>query len=253
MRETAVKRAYTAERRNGRSNAATGRKISNDELLVAISQLQKLVVASADAELAEQETPAPCAPSPVTLAPCAAAAQAIDPEIEKVREQISEMALTIDRTKLEIAAIRHPLADEDPVVTASSQLDAIVEATESATQNILDATEQVEEVIKRMIALYPQNQEMINLSEEAGGHLIGIMEACGFQDITGQRVTKVVKTLSFIEERVGAVIGIWGADAFQDIPVDKPEAEDGGDEKLMNGPQLGGQGISQDDIDALFD
>jgi len=259
MQDTMVTRAYTAERRGGGVGTASRGRVSNADLLKAISQLQGLVIEAAEAEELRLQGAAPTPstqnePEPIEPAPCAPEPVAPDPEIEKVRLQISEMAQTIDRTKSEIAAIKHPLAENDPVITASSQLDAIVQATESATQDILDATEQVEEVIKRMVALYPQNQEMINLSDEAGGHLIKIMEACGFQDITGQRVTKVVNTLSFIEERVGAVIGIWGADSFQNIPIEESEPdEDAPDENLMNGPQLEGQGISQADIDALFD
>lgn len=245
MQDTMVKRAYTAERRRNVAGPAVNGKVSNADLLRAISQLQALVVASADSESS--------GPGLSAIPTLAAVPAVSDPEIAQVREQISEMAQTIDRTKAEIAAIKHPLAENDPVITASSQLDAIVQATEAATQNILDATEQVEEVIKRMVALYPQNEEMINLSDEAGGHLIRIMEACGFQDITGQRVTKVVNTLRFIEERVGAVISIWGADAFTDIPIEEPKPQEGGDNTLMSGPQLEGQGISQADIDALFD
>jgi chemotaxis protein CheZ len=255
MDDTAVKRPYTAEQRNGRVITANGSKVSNAQLLSAIAQLQALVVNAAEAEsgqLVNGFAPEPAAaPVPETDADTVPAVA--DAEVGKVRQQIGEMAQTIQRTKAEIAAIKHPLAENDPVITASSQLDAIVDATESATQDILDATEQVEEVIKRMVALYPENEEMISLSDEAGGHLIKIMEACGFQDITGQRVTKVVGTLSLIEKRVAAIIGIWGADSFHDIPIDEPEPEENDDHALMSGPQLEGHGISQSDIDALFD
>lgn len=244
MGETLVRRTYTAERRGGYGPAANGSKVSNSDLLKAIGQLQALVVAAADSDA----NGAFKAKEPAIEAPAAA-----DPELDKVRTEIGQMAQTIERTKAEIAAIKHPLAQNDPVLTASSQLDAIVQATETATQDILDCTEQVEEVIKRMVAMDPENEELLNLSDEAGGHLIKIMEACGFQDITGQRVTKVGKTLGLIEQRIAAIIAIWGAEAFEAIPVEEPEPEPENDEALMSGPQLEGQGISQDDIDALFD
>lgn len=246
MLATTVRRPYTAERRSTKSDAASNGQVSNADLLEAIDQLQRLV---RSASISGQADPSETAQA----APAAPASGALDAEVVQVRQEITAMSQTIDRTKEEIAAIKHPLADKDPVVSASSQLDAIVDATESATQSILDATEYVEEMIKRMVALYPQNEEMINLSEEAGGQLIKIMEACGFQDITGQRVTKVVNTLRVIEERVGAVINIWGADAFSHIPIEEEKPQEGRDETLLSGPQLGGQGISQADIDALFD
>ena len=37
-----------------------------------------------------------------------------------------------------------------------------------------------------------------------------IYEACSFQDITGQRITKVVTTLKVIEEKVAHIISTFG-------------------------------------------
>ena len=176
-------------------------------------------------------------------------------EVEAVRAQIGQMVATIDRSKREIAGIKHPHSSEDPVEIASSQLDAIVDATENATEDILDATEKIEDIVKRMIAIDPDNSDLLSLGDEVGGHLIRMMEACSFQDITGQRVTKVVKTLKFIEDRVSAIIAIWGASSFENIPIVHPEiaAEAETEQALLNGPQLANEGISQDDIDSLFD
>ncbi len=82
--------------------------------------------------------------------------------------------------------------------------------------------------------------------------IIKIFEACNFQDSTGQRINKVVKTIHFIEEKILAMINIWGAEAFMYLPVaSDPSAS--GDDSLMNGPQLQNQGITQDEINALFD
>ena len=64
-----------------------------------------------------------------------------------------------------------------------------------------------------------------------------------------------MSTLAFVEERVHNMISIWGEDAFSDLPVsDKDDTEEKPeDSELLNGPQLQGEGISQDDIDKLFD
>jgi chemotaxis protein CheZ len=80
-----------------------------------------------------------------------------------------------------------------------------------------------------------------------------VFEACNFQDLTGQRITKVVNTLRFVEERIIKMMEIWGgADKFKDIEVELEHRM--GDQGLLNGPSLGtDQDIaSQDDIDALF-
>ena len=239
MRVSNGQRPYTAESRNGASEHVNGNgdSVTNADLLRVLEEMRDgITVPNTNAPNATMETAQGGA------------------EDEAVRAQIGQMVMTIDKTKREIAAIKHPLSDDDPVVSASTQLDAIVDATEGATEDILDANEKIEDLVKRMVATDPDNGDLVGLGEEIGGHLVRMMEACSFQDITGQRVTKVVKTLSFIEERVAAIIGIWGPAAFESIPIDSSQPdEEKSDEQLLNGPQLENEGISQDDIDALFD
>ena len=62
----------------------------------------------------------------------------------------------------------------------------------------------------------------------------------------------MVNTLQFIEERVHDMISIWGAEAFENLPMPDRAGPEGETEQL-SGPQLQGEGISQDDIDKLFD
>jgi len=77
------------------------------------------------------------------------------------------------------------------------------------------------------------------------------MEACTFQDITGQRVTKIIRSMQFVEERVLAMVDLMGRDSVAkeaaELPVETQEKD-----PLLNGPQLPGNAISQDDIDKLF-
>jgi chemotaxis protein CheZ len=84
--------------------------------------------------------------------------------------------------------------------------------------------------------------------------VINIFEACDFQDLTGQRITKVVSTLKFIETHIVRMMEIrGGVDAFKDI-APEPIALREGDATLLNGPKIDGAAghASQDDIDALF-
>ncbi|MDP6344895.1 MAG: protein phosphatase CheZ, partial [Alphaproteobacteria bacterium] len=80
-----------------------------------------------------------------------------------------------------------------------------------------------------------------------------IFLACSFQDITGQRITKVVNALHCLEQRVGAMIEIWGSESLRHASKktatsdhDDPEAG------LLDGPQLAGRGVDQDEIDRLL-
>ncbi len=88
--------------------------------------------------------------------------------------------------------------------------------------------------------------------EKVGDVIISLFEACNFQDITGQRITKVVNTMKFIEERVNAMIEIWGgSETFREIEGPEP-AVGSGQNTQLSGPQGAAEGTSQEDIDKLF-
>lgn len=171
---------------------------------------------------------------------------------QDVRIEIAQMVRSIARAKSEIASIKHPGAQKDEIETASNELDEIVAATEDATTRILDANEKLQGLLDEVAAMHPDDLDLQTKLDEAGGHVITVLEACNFQDVTGQRITKVVRTLHFIEERILAMISIWGPDAFTELPIQDSVGEDP-DDPPMHGPQATGQGISQDEIDALFD
>src|SRR3712207_6761573 len=82
---------------------------------------------------------------------------------------------------------------------------------------------------------------------------VTLYEACNFQDLTGQRITKIVGVLKFVEERLDKMIGVWGGlDAFKDLVEQEADADD--ERSLLNGPKLDEDPghVSQNDIDALF-
>jgi chemotaxis protein CheZ len=92
------------------------------------------------------------------------------------------------------------------------------------------------------------------IAQDIQDRVIQIFEACNFQDLTGQRITKVMATLKFIEDHVIRMMEIWGGiEAFKDFE-DAAHATHDKEIRLVNGPRLEeDQGhASQDDIDALF-
>ncbi|MHA1600296.1 MAG: protein phosphatase CheZ [Alphaproteobacteria bacterium] len=170
----------------------------------------------------------------------------------EVRLEIAQMVRIITQAKQEIASIKHPMSDDDRMLSAANELDAIVLATETSTNDVLAAAEVIENLVRTISGRFPDDEEVATTTELVADEIIKIFEACSFQDITGQRTTKVIKTIKFIEERILSMIDIWGIDAFAELPVPQKDA-DSGDKALMNGPQLSGMGISQDDINAMFD
>ncbi|QQG36142.1 MAG: protein phosphatase CheZ [Micavibrio aeruginosavorus] len=125
------------------------------------------------------------------------------------------------------------------IPSATDELDAIVEATEKATEGIMEACESIQSLVK---APGP------DLSGKVEEQITRVYEACTFQDITGQRITKIVKTLKKIDERVtGLVSMIEGR--VNAVP-DQEHAS--APATLLNGPALPQNAISQDDIDKLL-
>lgn len=172
-------------------------------------------------------------------------------EMDLLRTEVRALGRCIQQTKAEIAALRPANTADDHIVAVTNELDAVVEATEHATQGILEKAEQIEGVVSNLLS-HVQDNHARNLADQISDHVVGIFEACNFQDITGQRITKVVNTLKFIETRVNAMIEIWGDDSFGHLePSAAPDSIHAEDE-LVSGPSLAGKGISQDDIDKLF-
>jgi len=136
------------------------------------------------------------------------------------------------------------------MIVVTQELDAIVTATEQATNSILESAEKIDQLAEQMQAL-GSDATSHRLAGDIRDTVVAMFEACNFQDITGQRISKVVKTLQFIEDRINSMIAIWGADAFAEMPHGQEEMDE--ESKLLNGPQLANQGVSQADIDKMFD
>lgn len=157
----------------------------------------------------------------------------------------------IQRVKQEIAAINKPADSEHHFDSMSDQLAAIVKATEQATDSIMETVETNDRIIDEIRPLIEGNEAATALLNKMANNSQDIFQACSFQDITGQRVNKITTSLGYVEERVNSIVSIWGEHALDDVEIEEEEKSE--DEKLLNGPQLEGKGLSQSDIDALFD
>jgi len=170
-------------------------------------------------------------------------------EVDVLKRELLGLFDHIQKIRHEIASIRRPGQSEDRFDQMSDELDAIVEHTESATDAIMENVEAISDVVAEVRA-NAQDESVITALAKVDEHAGEIFTACSFQDITGQRITKVVRSLKFVEERVNALINMWGRDVLLSEKVED-EALDA-DQALLNGPQLAGQGVSQDDVDRLL-
>lgn len=172
-------------------------------------------------------------------------------ESERLKGELVSLFNNLNRLRGELSAIKKPGDDDLDFLRTGSQLEEVVAATEEATDTIMGVMEKNEKVIAKLLdgESDPDRRALLNQVVENGYEA---MEACAFQDITGQRVNKVVTFVGHIEKRINSLIDIWGR---EDIENGSDEVTDdrSDDEKLLKGPALVDEGISQDDIDKLFD
>jgi len=144
----------------------------------------------------------------------------------------------IRMTRNEIGALRQGDGDQQLFGNTADELEEIVTETARAANNIMDAAEMIERVAA-------------DLESSAGNALMDavtkIYEASAFQDITGQRITKVVRMLQSLETKLASLTEAFGPS--ENASAVAPQ----GDEALLNGPQLRKSASSQSDIDALFE
>jgi chemotaxis protein CheZ len=161
--------------------------------------------------------------------------------------EIEKMARYILSAKQEIAAIA-PESEEDEhhINTASSELEEVIRHTEQATNTIMDEAEAIQKIADSL-----GQKESAAIQEQLRKHVANMMQACTFQDITGQRIRKVLKLLDYIESRIGNLVKLFGG-ALPEGYVIKPQFGNRPDEELMNGPQLTKDAHSQEDIDRIF-
>ncbi len=175
-------------------------------------------------------------------------------QCEKLKVELDLIHDAINRTKQEIAVLHGKSFSGDEMAKVTGELGAVVGGTEEATQQILEAAEAIDHAASAITKMTSPDQQA-QLSEDIQERVVAIFEACNFQDFTGQRISKVMTTMKFIEHHINVMMDIWGG--VDAIKVHAPAIIDTrvGDARLLNGPKgMDDEGhVSQDDIDALFD
>jgi hypothetical protein len=138
-----------------------------------------------------------------------------------------------------------PDGETVPLSRIAGELLAVTSGTEQATQKILAAAEQIDQLANNLSAALKGKIEQ-GPAQDISDLVIRIFEACNFQDLIGQRISKVMATMKFVEEHVTSVLDeIKGMSA-------RPAREGA---QFLHGPRLDGDSghASQIDIDAIFD
>ncbi|KST57087.1 chemotaxis protein [Methylobacterium sp. GXS13] len=219
--------------------AAPGPDVSNerlDQILNAILDLRRITQMSADE----------------TIETCRRELH----DALAMRSELDLMKEAITRTKSELATLHRSENSGKGMRRAADELDAVVESTERATTQLLNAVEEIETNAGMLYTanLPPGMKQHVDIIQE---RVISAYEACNFQDLTGQRINKIVGVMKFIEEHLDRLITAWTQlDSFRDLITVMPVPTALDDESsLLNGPKLDDDPghVDQNDIDSLFD
>lgn len=158
-------------------------------------------------------------------------------EIEKIAQQIKK--------------VKQEVIDLDPnsigntfIPGATSELNAVTQATEQSTNTILDAAEVIQNTALKMHDKEASSLIILKVTE--------IFEACNFQDVTGQRISKTLKLLEEIDSTIAILISSFTKKKPQ-LANNKDNVSNNSSPKnleLLTGPQINAP--SQSQIDDLF-
>jgi chemotaxis protein CheZ len=147
--------------------------------------------------------------------------------------EVEELGRTIASAKAEIAAIGVDDIAGRHIPAANDELDAIT------THAILAACETLDDVALELVGA---------TQDDLQAAATRIYEACSFQDITGQRIGKVVTTLQVIEVKVAHIIAAFGGR----VTAHSLPAQPAPGTVPLHGPQLPKSAMGQSDVDRLL-
>ncbi len=136
-----------------------------------------------------------------------------------------------------------------------------MQQTEVAANTILNSAERIETNMSAIILHIEDPTQAEQHVADVMMQVSQLYEACNFQDLTGQRLSRVMDTFQFVEQRIERMLTIWGGlSAIDHILKSEADAKREtelaiGDQALANGPQVAGTAghVGQLEIDALFD
>lgn len=162
-------------------------------------------------------------------------------ELENELRKIADYIVTLRR---EIAVLQANEMHMQKIPAAGQELVAVVTSTEGATNEIMAIAENVLSADARDPSAYKAFVDK---------EMMALFETCAFQDLTGQRISRVVKTLEHIEARVARFATYTGVgDAPGHATEHEAEAAARKEKYLLNGPSIADEGNTQPDIDRLL-
>lgn len=162
--------------------------------------------------------------------------------VDTLYKEVWELSRDIVQARAQIGELRPRALRQEDLPRAYEEMHEIVRTTEEASNAIMGSAETILEAA-------PDNLDS-DFRDLVQKSCQQIFESCAFQDLTGQRINKVMSTLRLIDEHLEALQKLLGA-KFEDPEAEPVSDKEGGE--VLSGPALEGEGVSQDDIDKMFD
>lgn len=189
---------------------------------------------------------------PVTVAQFAALTARLEAmhtaTIERIKEVRADVAGTAELNDMASGEVLNKIGDLLSQVTARSAIDdvggpgqeieAVIRLNAEAANRIMDAAEHISDCME--VDGVPDEVRFTVLNQ-----VTAIFEACGFQDLTGQRIQRALKTLRSIEE---SMLGRQVGEALPNEKIDQAYA----DGVISGSHPDAAKEVSQADIDSLF-
>jgi len=204
---------------------------------------------------------------------------------------VKELALLVIDFRREIKTKVHPELNDlatKYIPEAADQLEGIIETTESAANKIMDNLDLLQEQARKMenaaaclksgkLKVQGKNMEYIEvdidaeaveritplldyieITEQNNTALItDIFVQMSFQDLTGQRIKKIMTLVHQMEDKLKNMVVSFGVKLSEKVKnpdISSEELQRVVDEKVtaLAGPQKAGHGLDQADIDSLL-
>ena len=205
--------------------------------------------------------------------------------------QLKELAMMIIDFRKDLKSRIHPhLTDiaTKYIPQAADQLEGIIETTEAAANTIMDNLEAMQQDLEeseRLVAgfnegclrfpgedgtemeirvdgecrekLAPFIRRMASISRKQSSLISDCFVQMSFQDLTGQRIKRIISLVSQIEEKTKRMVLSFGLrlnEREKNPGISSDELNKVVEEKVaeLAGPQKAGQGLDQSDIDDLL-
>ena len=204
---------------------------------------------------------------------------------------MKELALMIIDFRRDIKAKVHPgitdLATKY-IPEAANQLEGVIETTEKAANKIMDNLDLLQEQTRKMedtiaclksgkLRVPGKKMDFIEVEVDAGtletimplldyietterndrALITDIFVQMSFQDLTGQRIKKIITLVHQMEEKLKEMVVYFGvklSEKLKNPDISHEELQRVVDEKaaVLDGPQRAGQGLDQSDIDNIL-